>query len=47
MEILEITGVEAGEIVLNPLFTLEEGKNKTKILQKRNALQNTVKWNAD
>lgn len=47
LEILEITGVEAGEIVLNPLFTLEEGKNKTKILQKRNALQNTVKWNAD
>lgn len=47
LEILEITGVEDGEIVLNPLFELEEDKNNTKVLKRKNSLKNVVKWQAD
>lgn len=47
LEILEVMGVEEGEIVLNPLFRLEETADKTMILQRKNPLQNTIKWVAD
>ncbi len=47
LEILEILGVENGEIVLNPLFECEEDENKKKVLRQKNELQHTEKWQAD
>lgn len=44
MEILEIKGVMGDEIMLNPLFVLEEGANGEASLVAVNSLQNKEKW---
>ena len=47
LEILEVMGVENGEIVLNPLFCLKESKDGSGKLERINSLKNTLKWEDD
>ena len=44
MEILEIKGMEGEEILLNPLFSLEENEKGNHTLIRINGLQNQEKW---
>lgn len=44
MEILEVTGMEGEEILLNPLFSLEEDGKGNHSLIRINRLQNQEKW---
>ena len=44
MEILEVRGVVDNEIVLNPLFELEERVDGVHSLVRINPLQNRSKW---
>lgn len=44
MEILEIKGMEGEEILLNPLFSLEENEKGNHMLIRINGLQNQEKW---
>lgn len=44
MEILEVTGMEGEEILLNPLFSLEEDDKGNHSLIRINRLQNREKW---
>ena len=44
MEILEVTGMEGEEILLNPLFSLEDDDKGNYSLIRINRLQNQEKW---
>jgi len=44
MEIIEVTGMEGEEILLNPLFSLEEDDRGNHSLIRINRLQNQEKW---
>lgn len=44
LEILEIKGVADNEIIINPLFSLEEGESGAYSLVRINSLQNRSKW---
>ena len=44
IEIIEIKGIVDNEIILNPLFALEEDEEGTSKLVSINSLQNKSKW---